>query len=117
MIFRGNLNDDDWAFGRGKQNYLTLNDAIMRNVYTRLRYFYSECFFDAAKGVAWFDILGQPVRNQSFAVLAIKNEIGDCYGIIAVTDVKYVLDAMRNMTINYVVDTIYSTGVTGTVKL
>ena len=117
MIFRGNLQDDDWAFGFGQQNYLTLTDAIMKNVQTRLRYFYSECFFDANRGVAWLDILGRPKRDQDLAVLAIKNEIGDCYGVIAINDVQYLLDANRNLTITYAVDTIYSTGVTGTVTI
>jgi hypothetical protein len=115
MIFRGETSTSDWAFGRGKQSYLSGNTAIMKNLETRLRMFYSECFFDAEKGVAWFDLLGQ--KNPDLLVLSIKREINDCYGVVRVTDVRYTLDTNRNLTIRFTVDTIYSTGIAGTVTV
>lgn len=115
MIFRGETSTSDWAFGKGKQSYLTGNLAIMKNIETRLKTFYTECFFDPEVGVAWFDILGQ--KNPDIVVLAVKREINDCYGVVGVTDVRYSLDATRKLTIRYAVDTIYSIGATGTVTI
>jgi hypothetical protein len=115
MIFRGETTTEDWAFGKGKQSYLTDNLAIMKNIETRLKTFYSECFFDSEMGVPWFSILGQ--KNQDLVVLAIKREINDCYGVVQVTDVRYSLDASRALTIRFWVDTIFTTGASGTVTI
>ena len=115
MTFRGEVATDDWAFGRGKQSYLSENYAIIKEVETKLRMFYSECFFDPEAGVDWFNLLGQ--KNQDIVVLAIKREINSCYGVTAVTDVRYSLDTSRNMTIRYWINTIYSVGASGVVKL
>ena len=115
MRFRGDTTTDDWAFGKGKQSYLSDNLAIARNIATRLRYFYSECFFDTQRGVPWFDLLGQ--KDQDRVVLAIKREIYDCYGVTNVTEVRYTLDSSRNLTIRYWIDTMYSRGVQGSVTV
>lgn len=115
MIFRGETSTSDWAFGQGKQSYLKDNAAIMKNIETRLKTFYTECFFDPEMGVAWFDLLGQ--KNVDIVVLAIKREINDCYGVVQVTDVRYSLSTSRNLKIDFAVDTIYSTGAAGTVLI
>ena len=87
----------------------------MRNVATRLRTVYGECFFDGTLGIPWIDLLGQ--KSQDKVVLSVKQEIGDCYGIMAVTDVQYQLDDKRKLTIQYAVNTLYSRGVMGTVTI
>jgi hypothetical protein len=119
MIFRSELRGEDqvpdWSFGRGKQSYLTGNQAIKREIETRLGTFYSECFFDGEKGVDWFSILGQ--KDPDIVVLSIKKEISDCYGVVRVSDIRYTLDSSRNLSIRYWVDTIYTTSVYGTVTI
>ena len=106
MAFRGEVNNSDWSFGNGRQSYLNDNAAIMREIETRLRLFYSECFFDPQAGVDWFSILGQ--KNMDLVVLSVKREINSCYGVTGITDIRYTLDDNRNMTIRYWVNTIYS---------
>lgn len=115
MIFRGEPDNPDWTFGKGKQNYLSGNDAIMKNIENRLKTFYSECFFDSERGMAWIDLLAQ--KDPDLLVLSIKREINDCYGVVRVTDVRYTLDSSRKLTVRYQIDTIYSSSVAGTVAV
>jgi hypothetical protein len=113
MIFRGSTKTDDWVFGRGKQDYLRDNNAIMRNIKTKLLTFYSECFFDTTVGVPWFSVLGQ--KESTPLLLAVKAAILDCYGVVRVTDVQFDVDVNRKLTVTYYVDTIFSTGASGSI--
>jgi hypothetical protein len=112
MIFRGSQISDTWVFGRGKQNYLKNNDALMANIKTRLRMIYSECVFDPTMGVQWFALLGQ--KDSTKLVLAVKREIYNCYGVVKVLDVSFDLEHItRKLTVSYLVDTIFSSGISG----
>ncbi len=114
MIFRGSTVTDDWVFGAGKQNYLRDNNAIMRNIKTKLLTFYSECFYDTEAGLPWFSILGQ--KDSTPLLLAVKAAILDCYGVVRVTDVQFETDVKRKLTVTYQIDTIFSTGATGSIS-
>ena len=112
MIFRGSTSSSDWVFGRGKQNYLKDNLAVMKNIETRLRTILTECFFDPTVGVPWFELLGQ--KSAAKLILAVKREIYNCYGVVRVLDVSYESDPItRTLTVNYSVDTIFTTGANG----
>lgn len=117
MIIRGSTdpNDTDWTFGTGKQSYLTGNNAIMKNIETRLKVYYSECFFSPDEGFPWLDFLGR--KDRDALLLALQKAITDCYGVVRVTDLQYSVDKQRNVTINYWVDTIYSTSAAGSIVL
>jgi len=111
MIFRNLTGESDWCFGKGKQDYLTENNAIMKNIETTLKTFLTECFFDLTLGVSWFTLLGQ--KNTEFVILSLKNKILNCYGVTRVTDIVFELDINRKATISYDVDTIYSQNIGG----
>jgi hypothetical protein len=111
MIFRALTVDQDWTFGRGKQNFLRDNDAIMKNIETTLRTIYGECHFDPSIGVQWFSVLGQ--KNSDVLLLSIKQSIYNCYGVVRVLDVQSVMQSDRQLQMTYVVDTIFTTMVTG----
>lgn len=113
MRYRGSTKTDDWVFGAGKQNYLRDNDAIMAGIKRKLLTFYSECFFEPRAGVPWFSILGQ--KDATPLLLAVKAAILDCYGVVRVTDVQFETDVNRKLTLTYNLDTIYSTGATGSI--
>jgi hypothetical protein len=115
MIFRSLDIDGDFTFGSGKQNYLTENLAIMKNIETLLKTFYSECFFNQDIGVPWFSLLGQ--KNTDIVILSLKNRILTCEGVTKVTDILFNLSENRVATISYNVDTIYSTGIGGSMTL
>lgn len=113
MIFRGSTSTGDWDWGRGKQSYLTGVYAIMKNIETRLKTFYSECFFNNDFGVPWFQLLGQ--KDTTPILYTLRDQVLDCYGVLSVNNVEFSLDADRNILITYSIDTIYTTNLTGTV--
>jgi hypothetical protein len=115
MIFRNLDSDGDWQFGRGKQNYLTENYAIMKNIETTLKWFYSECFFAPDAGIPWFSLLGQ--KNSDIVILALKTAIMACYGVTKVSDLIFNLSENREATITFYIDTIYSQGASGSFVL
>lgn len=115
MIFRETSQDGDFVWGRGKQNYLVGNAAIAKNIETRLKTYFSEAFFDTTKGIPWLSLLGQ--KDLSPLLLAVRNSIVDAYGVVRVTDVSFTIDTARNITITYFIDSIYTTGIAGTVTL
>lgn len=115
MKYRGAIGESDWVFGKGRQNYLTENDAIMRNVESRLKTFYTECFFDPSVGVPWFNLLEQ--RDLAPLFVALRSQILACYGVTAIRDLQAVLGTDRALRLTYWVDTIYTINVSGGVAL
>lgn len=115
MLFRNIDNNGDWCFGKGKQDYLIENLAIMKNIETTLKTFLTECFFDPEIGVPWFTILGQ--KNTDLVILTLKNKILNCYGVLKITDILFDLSQDRKATISYNVDTIYSQNIGGSMTL
>lgn len=115
MKFRGAKNTDDWDFGRGKQCYLMDDDAIARNISTTLQTFQTECFYDSEFGLAWFTLLGQKAPDA--LLLALRQEIGRCYGVIEVKQLTAEMAEDRKIVIRYVVSTIFTTGLSGGLTL
>jgi hypothetical protein len=115
MIFRELDINGDWTFGRGKQNYLVENRAIMKNIETTLKWFFSECFFAPDGGVPWFSLLGQ--KNTELLLLSLKNTIINCDGVTKITDILFELSQDRVATVSYDINTVYSQSVSGSVTL
>lgn len=115
MIFRGSTLTDDWTFGRGKQSYLKGEAAIIVNLKTKLSTFFSELFFAPTFGMEWFSLLGQ--KSPEPLVLAVKAAILESYGIVAVQDIQFKQNTDRSLTVRFIVDTIYSTGATGSLTV
>jgi hypothetical protein len=115
MRFRGLTSDGDWTFGRGKQDYVADNDAVLLNVNTRLKQFYSECFFAPGDGVPWFNLLGQ--KDQMPILTTLRSKILESYGVVSVHDISIAVDVDRKAVVTYVIDTIYSTGVVGVLEV
>jgi hypothetical protein len=115
MKFRGSTIASDWVFGKGKQNYLTEDNAILKNAETKLKQFYSECFFAPLDGVPWFNLLGQ--REQTPILVALRSQILNSYGVTAIRELIVTLTPDRDLQIDYRVDTIYTTNVSGGISL
>jgi len=111
VIFRGLDLQGDWTFGRGRQNYLTENNAIAKNIETKLKEFYSECFFAPTDGIAWFNLLG--AKDSTPLLVALRTAILSAYGVVRIVDVTFSIDQNRKLSITYIIDTIYSTGIIG----
>lgn len=105
MIVRALDQDHDWLFGKGKNDYLTLNPAIAQNINTKLLSFLGDCFFDVLAGIDWFNLLGG--KSQVAIAVAVRATILNAFGVLTLTELEVILDAARLETLEYDVTTIY----------
>lgn len=97
----------DWTFGKGQNNYLTANAAIVQNINTRLNSFLGDCFFNLGAGIDWFNLLGS--KNQIGLNLSISATILNTQNVTGILQLGVDLDVNRNLTVTYQVQTTYST--------
>lgn len=96
----------DWLFGKGQNDYLRANAAIVQNINTRLQSFLGDCFFDLTAGVDWFNLLGS--KDQVSLNLAISAVILNTQNVIGILQLSAALSAARDFTVRYRVQTSYS---------
>ena len=97
----------DWTFGKGQNNYLVANAAIVQNIKTRLLSFLGDCFFDAGAGIDWFTFLGG--KDQFSLTLAVKSVILNTEGVTGIKQTSVNLDSgTRQIFIQYSVITVYT---------
>jgi hypothetical protein len=106
MIVRSLDQNHDWNLGKGKNDYLVNNDAIVQNINTRLMSFVNDCFFDSKAGVDWWNLLGG--KSQTAIQLAVTTVILNSEGVSALIELSINLSDTREVTIAYQVATIYS---------
>lgn len=111
VIARALTLSGDWTFGQGRNNYVSGNAQVAQNIQTRLGSFLGDCFFDQGAGLAWFDLLGS--KNQLPLNLAINAIILNTDDVTGILQTSVILDASRNLSVSYMVQTIYSV-LTGT---
>ena len=108
MIVRSIDSDGDWSFGKGKNDYLSANDAIGQNIKTRLQSFLGDCFFAMSAGIDWFNLLGS--KNIIGVQLSIQATILNTTGVTRIVDFSLSLETNRRLNLQYTVETIYSRG-------
>ena len=107
MIVRSLDVNGDWQFGKGRNNYLSANKAIVQNISTRLNSFLGDCFFALDAGIDWFNLLGS--KNQVALELAVRAIVLNTAGVTRLVDVSVELNHnTRRITMSYTVETIYS---------
>lgn len=114
-----NLGPDlDWVFGSGRQNYLTLNNAIRLNIATRIRSFLNDCWFDLEAGIDWWNLMGSKnPAAQPNTILACRAEIAQSYGVAKIDSVTASTDVRtRKLSVQFSITTIFNTTVAGTVS-
>lgn len=107
--------DGDWTFGKGLQNYATEERAIMVDIATKMRLYLTEAFWDTEAGIPWFALLGQ--KSPDPLVYEIRKALLSVEGVVAVQAATVTLDSQRRALLQYSVDTIYTTGVQGSVLI
>lgn len=100
--------DGDWSFGKGQNDYLSGTSAVVQSIRTRLLSFLGDCFFDTAAGIDWYTRLGAkddiPLKLDISAIILNTPEV------TGLLEVQSNLDpASRGLTVQYVVQTVYST--------
>ena len=115
MIIRSIDGMGDWNFGKGIQSYNFNQNAISENIQTRLLSFLNDCWFDMNAGIDWLRLLGSKNTQQEIE-LSVRAMLLQSYGVIKVNGIDLTLDrTSRRISIQYNVDTIFSTGVVNTV--
>jgi hypothetical protein len=105
MIVRSIDAENDWNFGKGKNDYKSANDAIAQNIKTRLQSFLGDCFFDIAAGIDWFNLLGS--KNQLALSLEINAVILNTENVTGIKQL-FVSLTDRVFEVSYRVQTTYS---------
>ena len=108
MIVRSIDSEGDWSFGKGRNDYLSANDAIGQNIKTRLQSFLGDCFFAMSAGIDWFNLLGS--KNIIGLQLSIQATILNTTGVTRIVDFSLTLETNRRLNLQYTVETIYSRG-------
>ncbi len=106
MRVRALDSDHDWTFGKGQNNYLTRNAAVVQNIDTRLNSFLANCFFDNGAGIDWFTFLGGTKDTQALA-LAISSTILKTEDVTGIRQLSISL-VNRGVVVRYRVQTSYS---------
>lgn len=98
--------DNDWLFGKGKNDYIKNNDEVAQNIKTRLGMFLGDCFFDQGAGIDWFNALG--TKDQIPLNLFINAIILNTPNVTGIVQLLLRLDTARNLTVRFKVQTTYS---------
>lgn len=107
MRVRALNSSHDWLFGKGQNDYFVNNFAVIQNINTRLNCFIGDCFFDQGAGIDWLNLLGS--KNQAALNLAISTVILNTPEVTGLLQLSSGLNTQRKFTVNYQVQTAYST--------
>ena len=89
MRFRGVDSNGDWVFGKGRNSYLTDDEALMLNIKTRLLEFLGDCFFDMEKGIDWWNLMGG--KNLRKVLVDVQRTILRSYQVKRIVNMEYSL--------------------------
>jgi hypothetical protein len=108
QIVRAIDDSGDWLFGKGKNDYVSFNDAVMQNIRTRLQSFLGDCYFANDQGLDWFNLLGQPKSNEIPTNLNVTTTILNTDNVTDLVQLSIVTGASRETKITYTVTTSFS---------
>ena len=90
MRFRNLDANGDWVFGKGRNSYLTGNQALMMNIKTRLLEFLGDCFWDMNKGIDWWTLLGG--KDLKKILVDVQRTVLRSYQVQRIVDLDYTLN-------------------------
>ncbi len=105
MRVRAIDSENDWKFGKGRNDYKYDISAVAQNLKTRIQSFLNDCFFHREAGIDWFNLLGS--KNYLSLQLSINSTILNTEGVIAITNIEQNIDSDRHYSVTYSVDTIF----------
>lgn len=116
MSFRALTNGGDFTWGKGVQNYLQAEAAIVADIKTALKTFLGEAFWAVDFGVDWWNLLGG--KSQEAIVLQCRQIIASRDGVTKINSVAAALDSRtRQLSVTFNIDTIYSRNAIQTVAI
>jgi hypothetical protein len=107
MRVRALTSTGDFSFGNSQNNYLQGAAAVQQCLSTALKSFLGNCFFDAGRGLDWFNLLGSTGSQAQVAIALAVNAT-----ILAVPNVTAIVSSninyspvTRSVVIDYVITT------------
>lgn len=97
----------DMVFGRGRDDYLSGEEAVAQSVLTRLRLWRGEWYLDTEEGTPYpAEVLGKDTEASSIA--ALQSRVLDTLGVKRIVEIGASHDPdMRKASISMTLDTIY----------
>lgn len=106
MIIRNVDSNNDWVFGKGKNDYKRDSEALVVDLKTRLQSWKYNCFFDKQEGIDYKSFLGR--GTKLFLDADIKRVILQTEGVLRINTFSSILGRNdRNLTITANISTIY----------
>ena len=114
MRFRALDEDGDWKFGKGRNDFLLDNQALMLNIKTRLLEFLNDCFWDMEKGIDWWTLLGG--KNLKSILVDVQRTILRSYQVKKIVKLDYKLNN-RSLKIELSIEFLNNEVLTDTVEV
>jgi len=105
MIVRSVDQDNDWTFGKGKNDYKRDRDALAQVIKTTLQNFLGDCFFAVSEGIDWWNLLGSKKKTE--LELNVASTILNIPEVTELIAVSAILDENRSIRLQYSCNTIY----------
>lgn len=105
MIVRALDVNNDWTFGKGRNNYKSGLQAVAQSIQTRLSSFLGDCFFATDQGIDWFNLEGS--KKLLELNLSINAVIMNTPNVLQMNQVSLLIDEDRDLNIVYDVTTIF----------
>lgn len=116
MLFRQLTSSGDWTFGAGLGNYASAEQAINLNIQTSILMWGGDFFASLNPWINWKGLMNVGKENELNA--ALQTLISNLDGVQALVSSSVTVNTTtRQFFATYVVDTVYSTQVTGTVQI
>lgn len=97
--------NNDWTFGKGRNNYRSGIAEVNQNIKTRLQSFVGDCFFAKNDGLDWWGLLG--TKQILKMKLQISSTILQTENVEQIFEVTFDVDAQRGLLVQYNVLTSY----------
>ena len=105
MIVRAIDSENDWTFGKGRNNYKRDLMALQQIVKTRLQQWIGDCFFAKDDGVDYNNYLD--IGTKTFLDRDVRKVILQTEGVLTLNSFESDLSIDRNYTANAKINTIY----------
>ena len=99
MLIRKNDENNEWIFGRGRNDYIKNEDALKQNLKTRILSWKNDCFFDLQAGVDWNNYLD--IGTKFFLDQNVKQVILQTPDVIKINSYESVLSTIYG-SINFI---------------
>jgi len=96
--------NNDWSFGKGRNNYKKDLDALIQNISTRIKSWKGNCFFALDDGVDWTNYFD--IGTKTFLDLDIKRVILQTDGVLRISNYSSEM-TLRSIGISVDIATVY----------